>query len=153
MRRIILLSSLLFLWTNPAVFSQTTQNEHRLIRLHYTDSSGEKGLTTFEYDHNGLMYKALWKLLNGERCSVNYYSYDENSKLVKKYREFSDGIISIQLYKYSNKGNLTEETFWRSDSVTGKVIYSYDHEGKRLKAKCKGMNGWFYGTIDYEYNN
>ena len=153
MIRIILLINLLFSFTTVAVIPCNTENEFRLIRLHYTNSTGEKGLTTFEYDINGLMYKALWELADGTRCSINYYSYDKNGNLVKKYREFSDGIISNQIYKYDKDGNLKEESFWRSDSVTGIVIYSYNEAAKLVEADCKGMNGWFYGNIEYKYDN
>ncbi len=153
MKRIILLINLLFSFTNVAVIPCNAENEFRLIRLHYTNSTGEKGLTTFEYDINGLMYKALWELADGTRCSINYYSYDKNGNLVKKYREFSDGIISTQFYKYDKDGNLKEESFWRSDSVTGIVIYSYNEAAKLVEADCKGMNGWFYGNIEYKYDN
>lgn len=155
MKRIIILLNLLLVFTTLSVYSfnEDEQNKDRIIRLYYTDSSGEEGLTTFEYDHNGLMYKALWELTDGSRCSVNYYSYDEKGSLVKKYREFSDGIISTQLFIYDKKNNLIEEYFERSDSITGKVNYNYDDTGKLINADCKGLNGWFYGLINYKYDN
>jgi len=128
------------------------KESYRLIKLHYENASGENGLTTFEYDENSLMYKSRWKLLDGSRNSVNYYTYDSNENLIKKYREFSDGILSTILYEYDEKGNLLSEYFERSDSVTGITKYEYDENEKLIISDCQGLNGWFFGKINYEYN-
>lgn len=69
-----------------------------------------------------------------------------------KYREFSDGLISFNKYEYDEKNNLVKETFERSDSVTGQTFYHYNQQGLLEKADCQGLNGWFYGIIDYEYS-
>jgi hypothetical protein len=98
-------------------------NNYRLIKLHYENQSGEEGLTNFNYDQNGIMHQAYWELLDGSRSSTNYYTYDEEQNIVKKYREFSDGITSTQLYEYDEKGNLISEHFNRSDGVTGSTVY------------------------------
>jgi len=131
---------------------ESGKDNYRLIKLHYENSGGEKGLTTFVYDESGLMYKARWELLDGSRNSVNYYTYDSNGNLIKKYREFSDGILSTLLYEYDENGNLLSEYFERSDSVIGITKYEYDENGKLLIADCHGLNGWFFGIINYEYN-
>jgi len=124
----------------------------RLIRLHYENSSGEKGITTFEYDKNGMLYKALWQLLDGSRNSINTYYHDKNGKLIKKYREFSDKKTSTQLYKYNQNGKLIQENFERSDGVKGVTTYEYDKNGRRVLADCKGLNGWFFGEILTKYD-
>lgn len=126
--------------------------EFRLIKLHYENLSGEKGLTTLFYNEKGVMYRAHWELLDRSRSSENYYTYDENENLIKKYREFSDGIKSTQIYKYDKKGKLISEHFNRSDGVTGTANYEYDENEKLIKAICNGLAGWFYGIIMYEYD-
>jgi len=127
-------------------------NNYRLIKLHYKNHSGEKGLTTFIYDENGVMHQSYWELLDGSRSSKNYYTYDEKGNLVRKYRDFSDSITSTQLYKYDENGKLISEHFNRSDGVTGTTDYEYDRYEKLVKAICNGLAGWFYGVIIYEYN-
>ena len=127
-------------------------NNYMLINLHYENLSGEKGLTTFIYDEKGVMHEAYWELLDGSRSSENYYTYDEDENMVKKYRKFSDGITSTQLYEYDEKGYLISEHFNRSDGVAGSTVYKYDKDEKLVKAICNGLAGWFYGTLIYEYD-
>ena len=131
---------------------KSVDNDFRLIKLHYENLTGEKGLTSFFYDENGVMHKARWELLDGSRSSENYYTYDRKGNLIKKYREFSDDITSTVLYNYNEKGNLISEFFDRSDGVTGNTNYEYDKDERLVKAICNGLNGWFYGTIIYKYD-
>lgn len=132
--------------------TKAEDNKFRLIKLHYENLSGEKGLTTFFYNEDGVMHQAHWEILDGSRSSENYYTYDEKGNLIKKYRKFSDGITSTQLYEYDEKGNLISEHFNRSDGVTGTTNYEYDKYEKLVKANCNGLAGWFYGVITYEYD-
>jgi hypothetical protein len=125
---------------------------YRILRLHYNNSSDEKGVTTFEYNQEGLMYKALWQLLDGSRNSINFYTHDHNGNLIRKYREFSDGKTSTQLFKYDENGNLIFEDFNRSDGIKGETSYVYDTRGILLEADCRGLNGWFFGVIKYRYD-
>jgi len=127
-------------------------NKFRLIKLHYENLSGEKGLTTFFYNEKGVMNQAHWELLDRSRSSENYYTYDDEGNLIKKYREFSDSITSTQLYKYDDDRKLISEHFNRSDGVTGTTDYEYDKYDKLIKAICNGLAGWFYGVIAYEYD-
>lgn len=124
----------------------------RLIKLHYENTSDEKGITTFEYNEFGIMFKAKWELLDGTRYSFNYYTFDENGNVIQKYREFSDGITSNLIYKYDDNENMISENFERSDGVTGTTEYTYDKAGKLAEADCKGLNGWFHGTLIYKYD-
>jgi len=133
--------------------SNVLETDQRLIKLHYENSSGENGITIFEYDANGIAQTTTWKLLDGTRYSHNYLTYDSSGNLILKYREFSDGLISFNRYEYDEKNNLVKETFERSDSVTGETVYHYDQEGLLEKADCRGLNGWFYGIIQYEYSH
>jgi hypothetical protein len=126
--------------------------KYRLLRLHYKNASGERGVTTFEYNQKGHMVKALWQLLDGSRNSLNFYTYDKKGNLVKKYREFSDAKTSTQLFEYDGNGNLIFEDFKRSDGVKGRTGYDYDTNGKLVQADCKGLNGWFFGVIKYKYD-
>ena len=122
------------------------------MKLYYENSSGEKGLTTFDYDEKGLLDKAIWELDDGSRMSLNFYKHNTNGNLINKYREFSDGLTSQQFYEYDNRSNLVKETFQRSDDVSGVTTYGYDKDGKLIHADCNGLNGWFYGKINYIYD-
>ncbi len=124
----------------------------RVLKLHYENSLGEKGVTIFNYNEKGEMYKALWQLINGKRNSLNYYDYNKNGKLIKKYREFSDKKTSTQNFKYDSGGNLVFEDFSRSDGINGEVSYIYDESGRLKQADCRGLNGWFHGVIHYKYD-
>jgi len=132
--------------------TKAEDNKFRLIKLHYENLSGEKGLTTFFYSGKGIMNQAHWELLDRSRSSENYYTYDEKGNLIKKYRKFSDSITSTQLYKYDDDRKLISEHFNRSDGVTGTTDYEYDKYDKLIKAICNGLAGWFYGVIAYEYD-
>ena len=132
--------------------TKAEDNKFRLIKLHYENLSGEKGLTTFLYNENGVMYQAHWELFDRSRSSENYYTYDVEGNLIKKYREFSDGITSTLLFEYDDDGNLISEEFNRSDGVTGTADYEYDKYGKLVIANCNGLAGWFYGIVNYEYD-
>ena len=132
--------------------NKVVNNELRLIKLHYENLSGEKALTTFKYNDDGIMYEAYWELLDGPRSSYNYYTYDGKGNLVNKYREFSDSITSTQLYEYDENGKLISEQFNRSDGVIGNTNYEYNKYEKLVKANCDGLAGWFYGVIIYEYD-
>ena len=134
-----------------AVHAADSDSQYRLIRLHYDNTSGEKGVTTFDYNPDGTLRIAVWELLDGSRSSMNYYTYSDGN-LVKKYREFSDSLTSSLVYLYNESGLRIGETFERSDGVTGRVKYEYDDQGKLKTAHCEGMNGWFYGTIHYRYD-
>ncbi|UCH09315.1 MAG: hypothetical protein JSU61_08725 [Fidelibacterota bacterium] len=98
------------------------------------------------------MVRAFWELLDGTRHSRNYHTFDSRGNMTAKYREFSDGITSLQRFEYDNAGNLVTEHFERSDSVTGITHYDYDPAGRLITARCKGLNGWFIGVIHYEYD-
>jgi len=132
--------------------SNAKEMSQRLIKLHYENSSGEKGITIFEYDANGIAQTATWKLLDGTRYSNNYFTYDPSGNLILKYREFSDGLISFNRYEYDEKNNLVKETFERSDSITGVTFYHYNQQSLLERADCRGLNGWFYGILEHEYS-
>lgn len=156
---ILSLIALFFIMMNSSIHALNdteaaagNSGRYRLLRLHYKNSSGERGVTTFEYNQKGQLYKALWQLLDGSRNSLNFYTYDKKGNLVKKYREFSDTKTSTQVYEYDGNGNLVFEDFKRSDGVKGVTSYDYDKNGKLVQADCKGLNGWFFGVIRYHYD-
>lgn len=140
---------ILLILINLSCFSKEKE-ELRLKYLLYENSSGEKGKTTFFYSEDNKNYKAKWELLDGSRYSINYHFLDNNNNMLRKYREFSDSITSNNFYKYDDQGNLTEDYFERSDGVMGIVWYKYGN-GKKTEAECRGLNGWFFGFIKYEY--
>jgi len=119
------------------------------IFLNYENSSGEKGITIFEYDGNKRLVKARWQLKDTSRWSTNYYFYNNKNQLIEKYREFSDGLTSRVTYEYNEVGNKVSETFWRSDDVSGKSTFLYNKEGILEKIDCIKYNGWFDGEIMY----
>ena len=121
-----------------------------IYTLHYTNSAGEQGVTTYIYNGRVTPYKAIWELKDGSRWSENYHEFDSQGKLARKYREFSDSLTIDQSFIYNSNGELVHETFSRSDGVTGEVDYLYDN-GRCLKAVCRGLNGWFFGEIQYHY--
>ncbi len=134
------------------LYAVENRQDLRLLKLHYSNSLGEKGVTTFNYDHDGKMNKALWRLINGKRNSLNYYEYNTSGLLIKKYREFSDKKTSVQTFKYDSDEKLVFEDFSRSDGVKGQVYYIYDESGGLIHADCRGLNGWFHGVIHYKYD-
>lgn len=123
----------------------------RLKYLHYQNDSGEKGKTTFLYNAEGKLHKAIWELLDGSRHSVNTLILNNNGQLERNSRIFSDSITSELVYTYNENTQLIKEEFTRSDSISG--IAEYIYENNRLsKINCRGLKGWFHGTIEYEYN-
>ena len=144
----------LFFFCKDRSTTQTTSKgqEYRLFKLHYENSSGEKGVTTFDSDKDGNLTVAVWELLDGSRSSINFYTYDKNGNLEKKYREFSDSLFSTQLYEYDSKGNLIYQSYERSDGRKGSTRYEYDKQGKQICADCQGLNGWLFGLITYTYD-
>ncbi|OQX95304.1 hypothetical protein B6I21_06100 [candidate division KSB1 bacterium 4572_119] len=114
----------LFFFCKDRSTTQTTSKgqEYRLFKLHYENSSGEKGVTTFDSDKDGNLTVAVWELLDGSRSSINFYTYDKNGNLEKKYREFSDSLFSTQLYEYDSKGNLIYQSYERSDGRKGSTM-------------------------------
>jgi hypothetical protein len=122
-----------------------------LKRLHYQNSSGEKGVTTFIYDKENQLYKAVWELLDSSRYSFNYYKLN-NENIVEVNRTFSDKMTSQKKITYNTQNQIIEEYFWRSDSVEGTAKYEYKN-GKLSKLIANKMNGWFTGELHYEYEN
>ena len=129
-----------------------SQYENGILRLGYSNNSGEKGFTTYIYNGKPNPYKAIWELKDGSRWSVNYHEFDSEGNMISKHREFSDSLITDQEFVYNSDGKITSETFSRSDGVNGKVDYFYK-DGRMGYADCKGLNGWFYGKIKYMYSN
>ncbi len=123
-----------------------------LYRLHYENSLGEKGVTTFQYDIHGLPYKAIWELLDGTRWSQNYYSFDAHGNQTRKYREFSDGITLDQHFRYDSLDRLVFEDFNRSDGRTGQTTHEYDGQGRLIRSVCQNHKGYINGEILYHFD-
>ena len=124
----------------------------RPARMYYENSSGESAITLYYYDIHGRNYMSHWQLDDSTRSSINYYEYDTSGNLVRKYREFSDGLTSDQHFFYDGSGRLAGEDYYRSDSVEGRTDYEYDEGGRCVAARCKGLNGWFYGDLIFYYD-
>lgn len=134
------------------VLTCSGQNKELPIFLHYENSSGENGISIFEYDGNRQLTRARWQLTDTSRWSTNYYFYDENNLLLEKYREFSDGLISSLKYGYNKNGQKISETFTRSDGISGTSTFDYNATGNLEKVNCNKYSGWFDGEIIYTYN-
>jgi len=127
--------------------------EVRLVKLYYENSTSEVGFTTYYYDISGNNYLAHWQLADSSRSSVNHYEYDSLGYQTGKYREFSDGLTSDQHFYHDENGLLTRQDFSRSDGVTGETAYEYDDQNVCITARCKGLNGWFYGDLVFYYDS
>ncbi len=138
----------IILFTQLPVLGDTT--EYRAMSLFYENSSGEKALTTYEYDKDGFLVNAVWEQMDKSRNSLNFYSHDENGNLIRKYREYSDRIFSEETYEYDVNHNLIKDNFYRSDGTTGTAIYEYDKNGFLLKTVCDKLKGWITGEIYYK---
>ena len=111
------------------------------------------GVTSFFYDEYGVNHQAKWELVDGVRSSTNYHFFDEEGNFIRKYREFSDSLTSMEIYKYDKNNNLIEESFVRSDIVSGRAYYEYDSNGNLSKTVCNNYKGWLKGIITYEYDD
>lgn len=148
----VLFSSILIAAVSqPARVGSQNSPHGQLLYLHYENSSGDRGLTTFDFDEQGRPALAAWEKLDGSLSSLNRLSYDEHGNLVRKYREFSDGTTSEELYEYNAEGRLVKETFGRSDSISGATTYEYNAGGNLTKAQCAGYQGWFHGELVYTW--
>jgi len=150
---VFLFSALLFStpYTSSAEGPPEASGKVRYVWLHYDNSSGELGVSTFDGFSNTPSV-SLWELLDGTRFSINYLSYDERGNLLSEERHFSEGRESWNRYVYDDQDRLSEETFERSDGGEGHSTYLY--EGDRLvREDHNGLNGWLHALIDCRYND
>ena len=125
---------------------------YRIAELQYSNSSGERGTTYFQYDHQDRLFKALWSLDDKSRYSINYYEYNSEGNLVSAFRDFSDGITSCESFYYDKSGNKISEHFYRSDSVSGSASYTYIDD-QLIRADFKNYKGWLNGRLELHYNS
>ena len=64
----------------------------KIIALKYSNSSGERGITEFEYNAPGLLAFSRWKNLSGERSSINRYESNSKGEIIEKTRLFRESI-------------------------------------------------------------
>lgn len=125
----------------------------RLARMGYTNSGGENGVSIYHYRRDGVMGAGTWLLRDRSRYSANYYIYDEYGRMIEKYREFSDGLVSTQHFEHDAAGRVTRESFERSDGRGGYADFTWSEDGQLLTADCRKFRGWFDGFIRYEYED
>jgi hypothetical protein len=125
---------------------------YRLVRMGYTNTSGENGVTIFYYGRDGALAWELWMLNDRSRYSANGFVLDDQGRVIEKYREFSDSLTSTETYRFDDAGQRVAETFARSDGVTGSAAYLWNDDGRVQAAECDKYKGWFSGRIDYEYS-
>lgn len=124
---------------------------YRITRQDYKNGSGESGFTTFDYDREGILWRAFWCLNDSSRYSVNQYACSEEGKLITAFRNFSDGSTTYELFSYDGQGQKASETFRRSDGVSGEASYTYE-EGRLTSALFKKYKGWLSGKLLISYN-
>ncbi|MEZ5001068.1 MAG: hypothetical protein R2744_10670 [Bacteroidales bacterium] len=149
MKPINLLTVITFLLLPSAAKAQYAEG---MSKLYYSDSSGEKGVTTYIFNGKNLPYKAIWELEDGTRWSENYHRFDTAGHLVERTRYFSDSLKTYQSFTYNISGMLIHETFSRSDGIEGLTDYNYENN-RCTMAVCKSHNGWFTGIIRYIYDS
>ena len=139
----------LFLFIALVILQITTAQEsgQGAKKLLYTNTSGEKGVSFFEYDGTSKLIKGRWQLKDTSRWSANFYHYNEKNQLIEKYREFSDSMTSSLKYEYDTEGKKIAEIFSRSDGRAGKSVFKYSGSGRLEKIICNKYNGWFDGII------
>ncbi len=126
------------------------ESSYRHVKyLHYENSSGERCLTTFDYDERGCPGVAVWEQLDQDRSSLDSLRYDDRGNLVRRYREYSDGVTSDELYEYDAAGRRAKEYFSRSDGVSGETTHEYNGDGDPTESQCAAYKGWFNGRIVY----
>jgi len=125
----------------------------RLNRIHYENASGEKGDTYIYYDRRGAIDHEVWTLADSSRHSINYFVYDDERRPVEKYREFSDGLTSVECFGYNLGGRCIKETFWRSDSTAGEAQYEWNEADQLHRMRCQRYKGWLTADITFSYRN
>jgi hypothetical protein len=130
-----------------------TYDDVRLARMGYVNTGGEDGVSIYHYRRDGVLGAGTWLLTDRSRYSANYYLYDELGRLVEKYREFSDGLVSTQRFEHGADGRVRRESFERSDGRSGYADFTWDEAGRLLTADCRKFRGWFDGLIRYRYEN
>lgn len=130
----------------------TYSNDKKLASIEYTNTKGEKGITYFDYNREGLSFFALWELESGKRFSLNYHYYDSKGNLTEKFREYSDHLDTRQIYRYNIKNQLMSEEFILQDTSRGISTFEYDKSGNNSRINCNYYFGWVNGQIDFIYN-
>jgi YD repeat-containing protein len=149
---------ILFILSVKFLFADDVSNENpeakfRLLRLDYNNSSGEKGVTFYDYTEKGICETALWELVNGQRYSINFQFYDKNNNMIKKVREYSDQRNTVQLYNYDENNHLISEEFFLRDTSRGITTFEYDNQNRIALIRCKAYNGWLNGIIKLKYDD
>ena len=139
--------------SQPIQSDYNSQNQFKLVKLLYDNSSGENGVTFFDYNEKGICEKALWELQSGKRYSMNVHYYDRNNNLIKKVREYSDNKNTVQLFNYDIKSRLIAEEFILLDTSKGISTFEYNSQGQLVNIKCNAFNGWINGEIKLYYNS
>jgi len=145
MRRNVLLAGFLMIAAASVYAGVGTQFPRHLATLHYENSSGERGISFFETNEDGLPTRGIWMLEDGSRSSINRYS-TKGDHVVLATRLFSDGRTSTETVEVED-GRLAIERFERSDGISGFARYEYDAQGRLTRIVCDRAKGWFTGEI------
>lgn len=125
----------------------------RVYCLNYANSNGELAATRFIYDKKGRNTMAFYQQISGNLSSKNHHEFDGDDRMVRKWREYSDGQTSEELFHYNSEGHLVEESFSDSKGVQGKAHYEYDDEGNAARVICEGYKGWLHGILSFTFES
>jgi hypothetical protein len=123
--------------------------EFKIVMLYYSNSTGEKAVTRFNYNRYGLLISGEWFMSDSTRSSKITYYYNDNGCLSHKKRIFSDSIIIHEFYDYDSSGKIIKERYENSDGRSGYATFHYSNDGLLLRNNAYGAKGWFNGMIQY----
>lgn len=124
---------------------------YRIVRQDYRNGSGEVSFTAFDYNQQGILWRAFWCLTDSSRYSLNHYTTDEQGNLVAAFRDFSDGVTTFEYFDSDSLGHKTFESFHRSDGASGNARYTWNN-GLMTKAALRKFKGWLSGDLIPAYD-
>lgn len=125
----------------------------RVYCLNYANSNGELAATRFIYDKKGRNTMAFYQQISGNLSSKNHHEFDDEGRMVRKWREYNDGQTSEELFHYNPDGQLSHESFNDSSGAEGNTRYEYDENGNAARMICEGYKGWLIGIISFAFES
>lgn len=124
----------------------------RVYCLNYANSNGELAATRFIYDRKGRNTMAFYQQISGNLSSRNHHTFDGEGRMIRKWREYSNGQTSEELFHYDGEGRLAGESFSDSKGAEGTARYEYDDDGNAVRMICDGYKGWLRGILSFTFD-
>lgn len=134
------------------VYQAYNPSEERPFCLNYMNSSGELASTRFTYDARGRNDMAFYQQISGSRSSRNFHHFDDQGRVIRKERQYNDGLESTETFTFDKKGRLLRETYSDNRGLKGGAEYKYDQKGRAVEMKAVHHKGWFSGRIEYRFD-